>query len=47
MDELIQISLESPTVDGLMPFKSWNEQYSFDPRSDGLGWIGFGRLNHG
>jgi len=28
------------------PLHSWNEQYS-DTVSDGLGWIGFGRLTHG
>ena len=36
LDELFQISLEGPTMDGLVSLQLSNEQYSSDLISDGL-----------
>jgi len=47
LDELFQVSSEGLTMDDLVPFAVLVRAVLLRPSSEGLGWIGFGRLTHG
>ena len=46
LDKLFQVPSEGPTGNGLVPFAVMIEQYFYDLGSEGLCWIGLGRLTY-